>query len=129
MSIAKKGRRKLVRNDKVYYWSVKDSKEDDRFYLTIVSNDKKFIVKYMLNQRDKSSLFSPKNPLIVVMGKEFKGRNDVGKCCKMFFVPDWEDEIITHRIVGEIIDWCYMVEDVTELDYKGQILVDKKKLN
>lgn len=123
MGIAKKGRRKIVRNDRIYYWRVgMDCSDDDRLYLSIVSEDKHFIVSYMLGQKNRSHTCSPVNPLIIVKGRQFKGRTDVGGCWKRFLVPEWDDQVVTPRLVGEIIDWCMQKGHVQRVDYRGNLI-------
>lgn len=120
MGVAKKGRRKIVRNGRTYYWRVgMDCHEDDRFYLSIVSEDKHFIVSYMLKQKNQTLPFSPLHPLIIVKGRQFKERTDVGGCWKRFLVPAWDDQVVTPRLVGEIIDWCMLKGNVQEVDFRG----------
>lgn len=123
MSIAKKGLRKFVRNDRVFYWCVKeDDDDDDRLYLVIHSDDNLLHISYMLDQKNRLRAFSPKNPLIIVKGREFKGLEHLGGCWERFLVPDWADQIITPSLVGKIIDWCLTPEEVTRVDYRGEII-------
>jgi hypothetical protein len=122
MGILKKGKRKIIRNDRVFYWWVGENDDDDRLHLSIASDDKSFIVDYMLGQKDASRMFSPKEPLIIVKGKWFKGLSDCGGCWKRFLVPEWEDDIITPSLVAEIIDWCYVTEPVIQVDYRGECI-------
>lgn len=130
MGFSKKGLRKMIRNDRVFYWCVKnDNEDDDRMYIVIQSEDKKFSISYMLAQQDKERPFSPINPFIIVKGKEFKGLNHLGKCWERFLVPHWkEDDAITPSFIGEIIDWCFTNEDVTSVNYKGEIMSERRQV-
>jgi hypothetical protein len=128
MGVMKKKHRKIVRNNRVFYWHVKNGEDDDRLYLSIKSDDKKFIVSYMLEQKDTQRLFSPKTPFIIVVGKEFKGLDNLGHCWERFVVPEWEDKIVTPSLVAEIIDWCFTDEEVIPVDYKGKVLNKRRVL-
>ena len=123
MGVAKRGQRKIVRNNRTFYWSVRN--DDDHYYrlhLIIKSEDKKFIVSYMLEQKNRELPFSPKVPLIIVKGKEFKGLSDLGHVWERFIVPEWEDTIVTPSLVAQVIDWCFTTEDVTPVDWEGNVL-------
>jgi hypothetical protein len=123
MGISKKGLRKIIRNNREFYWCVKyDNDDDDRLYLVIKSDDKKFIVSYMLGQKDKNRAFSPINPFIIVKGKEFKGLSNLGGYWERFLVPEWENEIVTPSLVAEIIDWSLKEESIICVNYQGDIL-------
>jgi len=122
MGVSKKRQRKIVRNNRVFYWCVKDDRDDDRLHLVIKSEDKKFIVSYMLEQKNRELFFSPNIPLIIVKGKEFKGLSDLGHVWERFRVPEWKDAIITPSLVAQIIDWCFTIEDVIPVDYEGNII-------
>lgn len=113
----------MTRNGRTFYWCVRyDDDDDDRLYLVIKSEDKKFIVSYMLEQKNTERICSPKIPLIIVKGKEFKGLTDLGHVWERFVVPEWEDEIITPSLVAQIIEWCFTNEDVTPVDWEGNLL-------
>jgi len=131
VGIAKKRRRKIVRNDREFYWCVKpDEDHYDLLHLSIVSSDKRFIVSYQLVKPNIASLTpcAHNNPYIVVMGKEFKGLNNLGHFWERFLVPEWDDNIVTPALVAEIIDWCYTTETVTPVDYNGNILYSRRTL-
>lgn len=123
MGVSRKNKRKIIINNRVFYWCVKnDNEDDDRLYLVIISDDKKFLISYMLGQKDSWHAFSPKNPYIIVKGIEFKGLNNLGHTWERFLVPEWNDEIITPSLVAEIIAWSLKPEKVTPVNYKGDII-------
>lgn len=129
MGVAKKRQRKLIRNGKTFYWCIKyDYDDDGRLYLVIKSDDKKFSVSYMLGQRDKKRAFSPENPFIIVKGKEFKGLEGLGRYWERFLVLEWEDEVVTPSLVAKMIDWCYKIEDVVNVNYLGHIVSGRRLL-
>lgn len=101
----------------MFVWYVYEGYDDAGLHLSIVSDDRKFIVEYMFKEciSQKSSL----TKMIRVSGKEFKGRTDCGGCTKRFLVPDWDDNIITPSLVEKIIEWCFLEESIIEVDYKG----------
>ena len=127
MGVAKKRRRKIVRDGRDFFWCVKpDEDYYDLLHLSIVSSDKKFIVSYQLIQPNIKSI-TPcihKTPFIVVMGREFKGLNNLGHFWERFLVPEWNDAIVTPSLVAQIIDWCFTIEDVIPVDSEGNILGD-----
>jgi len=130
MGVMKKGNRKIIRNNRIFYWCVRyDNDDEGKLYLNIKSDDKKFIVSYMLGQRDGDSIFSPKNPLIITKGKEFKGLSNLGHGWERFLVPDWKDEIVTPSLVVQIIDWCFTEEKVTPVDWEGNILSSRRTIS
>ncbi len=120
MGVSKKGKRKIIVNNRVFYWDIGES--DDyygMYHINIVSEDKKFIVSYMLDQE------CLKEPYIIVKGKEFKSYN-VGGCWKRFSSPKWDCKVVTPKIVAEIIQWCFNEEKTYMVDYKGNYINLKK---
>lgn len=66
MGIDKRGLRKIVRANRLFYWCVYPNEDDeDLLYLVIKSEDNRFRVHYRLGQ-------SKDNPFIIVQGNEFK---------------------------------------------------------
>ena len=123
MGVSRKNKRKIVINDRIFYWCVKNDNEDDnRLYLVIISDDKKFLISYMLGQKDSQRIFSPKNPYIIVKGVEFKGLENLGHIWERFLVPEWNDEIVTPSLVAKIIVWSLKPEKVISVNYKGDIM-------
>ncbi|WP_079912538.1 hypothetical protein [Paenibacillus sp. 32352] len=103
MGVNSKGRRKLEYCDTTYYWNVHQDAEDyGRINLSIVSEDKKFIVSYHVAQTDYD-----KTPHIVVKGMEFAGlENHPHKGWVRVQTPIWDDRIVTPSLVKTIIEWC-----------------------
>jgi hypothetical protein len=122
MGATKRGNRKIVRNGRVFYWCVKyDIEDESRLHLIIKSDDKKFIVSYMIGQNNTKP-HERKTAFITNKGKEFKGLSNLGRFWERFIVPEWEDEIITPSLVAQIIDWCFTAEDVTPVDWQGNVI-------
>ena len=88
MAISKKGLRKIIRNNQLFYWCVRnDDDDDDRLYLVIHSENREFSISYMLEQENTALPFSPRNPFVIVKGKIFKGLDGLGVCWERFLVP------------------------------------------
>ncbi|WP_347380728.1 hypothetical protein [Paenibacillus pabuli] len=69
MGVNTKGKRKIVHGGRSYYWYDKEDDEDyGRIKLFIVTDDKKFIVSYEVDQSQKERI-----PFIVIIGIEFAG--------------------------------------------------------
>ena len=124
MGVRKKGRRKLNLNGRLFIWYFKEDEwnliENGQGFLSyepllnIVSEDKKFIISYKPNQ-SKSEC-----PYITIKGSEFSQQNDTG-CWQRVRTPDWDYEIITPKIVREIIEWCLnFKENLIFVDYFGK---------
>ena len=111
MSISKKGLRKIERNNREFFWYVKKDDDWNQSILSIITDDKKFHVSYILGQKTC--------PIITVKGKEFKGVDNLGRDWKQFHVPDWESNIATPALVAQIIDWCFVIEDIVSIDYES----------
>ena len=127
MAVSRKGRRRIVRSGRVFYWCVRhDDEEEYRLYLVISSDDKHFLVSYMLGQKDTARAFSPKVPLIIVKGREFKGLPGLGGRWERFAVPEWDDSVVTPALVGQIIDWCFTEAAVTPVDWRGNIAASRE---
>ena len=120
MGIAKKYRRKITVGERDYMWYVIEDLEDfpqtvDSYLhaLNIISNDKKFIVRYHLHQRD------PERRHITVIGPEFGGVLNPSPY-KRFLCPDWCPEgAMTPGIVREVIEWCAEPSSRVEVDWTG----------
>lgn len=119
MAVSRKLRRKIVRLDRVFYWYVAPDYDDAGVHkLHILSEDKKFIVAYELDQADKPNW----RPMLVVMGKEFEGLSGDYTGYRRVLTPIWQDKLITPKRVGEIIDWCYSKEkELILVNWMGEI--------
>lgn len=120
MGVNKKGRRKMVCNDRIFYWYVKSDDEDfGRIKLNIVSDDKKCIVGYEVGQSK-----NPKMPYIVIQGREFEGLDRSGwQGWARVQTPIWEDTIITPGLVKTIIEWCFhKKERLIVVDWNGDVI-------
>ena len=124
MGALKKKRRKIIVNNIEYYWYIVEefyysSFKDNDFgvykVLTIVSEDKKFIVKYPFCKSIDSDDF------IEVIGQVFGGDGEWGHGLQRVICPKWENKqcIITPSIVEKMIRWC-MRDKINEfIDWRG----------
>ncbi|MDC0764286.1 hypothetical protein POF51_26555 [Brevibacillus sp. AG] len=120
MGVNSKGKRKLEHSGRTYYWIVQQDIEDyGRINLSIVSEDKKFIVSYHVGQSTNSE-----TPYIVVKGIEFGGLENYSRQGWVRIqTPSWEDSFITPGLVKTIIDWCLLRKDrLTFVDWEGNLI-------
>ena len=85
MGIAKKYRRKLVIGERLFLWWVREIQPEDWLgpVLTVASDDKRFLVRYYLGQKEEQRF-------LVVLGPEFPGLPDAGGCWIRVLCPQWE---------------------------------------
>lgn len=118
MAVAKKGRRKIHVDGTDYYWLVRE--EIDHFdvgashVLIVVSNDKKFLVHYPLNQNGEHNF-------LVVLGPRFEGTGNFGGSWKRVECPKWEDgETIKPGGIRELILWSLSPKPTRNISYLGK---------
>ncbi len=121
MGIAKKRKRKIIVNDSEFYWYVAEDYESldlgTIHALTIASDDKKFIVKYPVQQKNGTHRF------LIVLGKKFGGTGKWGDSWQRVKCPIWEvSECISPKIVREIILWSLSKKEIIFVDYKGSLI-------
>jgi len=120
MGVRTKFKRKIIRSNRLFYWYVEPDFDDAGIIkLHIVSENKQLLVTYEVGQ------FSVKNktPFIVIIGEEFEGwtKEDIGY--RRVLTPKWSDEIITPKLIGEIIDWCLLKDkEITIVNWNGEII-------
>jgi hypothetical protein len=116
MAIATKYRRRISVKGRNFLWYVRE--DDDEFYLPtlhVISEDKRFIVAYLLNQCDTTRH-------LVVKGHEFPGLPEAGHCWKRALCPRWEiGSTITPASVRQLIEWCFDPDrHLTLVDWTGK---------
>ncbi|MGL4666667.1 MAG: hypothetical protein ACRCWR_01905 [Saezia sp.] len=127
MAFSKKYLRKIVCNERIFYWCVREDDDYGNHYLVIRSDEGLFLVSYRLGQKAMEGFCPPQNPFIIVKGREFKGLADLGGCWERFLTPlDWEEQVMTPRTVAKIIEWCMTEEPCTPVNYLGQIMPVRK---
>ena len=121
MGIAGKNRRKIIVNKRTYYWYVTEDVDSfpsvllsNLYALNIISEDKRFIVRYHLGQENENTRH------LTVIGEEFAGHRYHGSW-RRFQCPGWGGENhITPKDVRAVIDWCHEDnKEIVEVDYKG----------
>lgn len=119
MGVKRKYKRKFIHMNKLFYWYVNPFDDEGKINLYILSEDKKFIVAYEIGQASKQN----SKPFIVIMGKEFEGLSNDYTGYRRVLTPVWEDRLITPRLVGKIIDWCYSPKnEITLANWLGEPL-------
>ena len=115
MSVRTKKRRKLTIDDRLYVWYVIDDRDVPNYVLHVLSDDKKFIIHYHLQQPDDTRH-------LIVIGPDFRRVAGTGGVWRRFRCPEWDTEngVITPRTVRNLIDWCQSSGSVTEVDYLGK---------
>lgn len=121
MGVSKKNRRKIVVNQREFYWSVCEDVADfpetaasDLRAVNILSDDKRFIARYHIGQS------IPELRHITIIGPEFGGSIEPGSW-RRFHCPDWcPKSIVTPTLVREIIEWCLDASPRPEVDHAGR---------
>ncbi|WP_226383694.1 hypothetical protein [Paenibacillus massiliensis] len=87
--------------------------------LHIVSENKKLLVTYEVGQYSIKN----KTPIIVIIGEEFVGCEKDYIGWRRVLAPTWNDEIITPKLIGEIIDWCLLEDkEIQIVNWEGEII-------
>ena len=125
MAVAKKNKRKIHYKGQLFYWWVVD--EFDGFggmlSINIVSDDKKFLIKYFVIQKDTQ------NRYIIVIGEYFPHVERKTGNWVRFICPDFTAEnkttAITPKNIEAILSWCFLESKVLiPVNYKGEIIDD-----
>ena len=125
MSVAKKKKRKIVIGDRNYYWYIAEDYDDfpsdvmnnTLHALNIVSEDKKFIVRYYLGFKTDEKRH------LTIIGVEFNGLASNGKWRRVK-CPDWvAKNQVTPKDVRRIIEWCNEEKmEIIPVDHNGNEL-------
>lgn len=121
--MARKSKRKIVVNERNFQWYVAEELDGVAYLeadtiLTILSDDKRFIIKYPFSQ-------SGNNNFLVVIGKEFGGNGSFGKSWQRVISPVWEKgKSMTPGIVREIIEWSLSEKTCFFVDFLGNEIKD-----
>ena len=110
MGIRKKGRRKLVYDNKTYIWYVESDSESPYHILNVISQDKQFIIACPLKT---------KTPYIISKGKLFQNHRTDG-CWNRYCLPMDVPESITPKFVVDLISWAAMGSDAIAIDWDGR---------
>ncbi len=113
MGVRTKWRRRIRVGDRLFIWYVCEDYDSPDMVLQVVSEDKKFIVRYHLGQAD--------DPFLIVIGAEFTGVPDAGGIWRRFLCPRWESNSkVTPASVRSLIEWCLSSDKpLREVDWRG----------
>jgi hypothetical protein len=119
MGIAKKRRKKISVEGRIYLWWVQDDRDSNDMVLHVASEDKAFLVKYHLNQPEHTRH-------IIIMGRRFAGVPEAGGPWVRVLCPLWEDAgIIRPSAIRRLIDWAYDARQTrTRVDWLGRTVQD-----
>ncbi len=121
MGVAKKGKRRIVVDNREYYWHVKDSEDfylGASYSLNIISEDKQFLVRYPLLQTKPYE-----HNVLIVLGKQFGGVGKWGGRHQTVKCPNWETHgVATPSLVEKIIRWSLAEKDIQLIDHRGKLL-------
>jgi len=96
MAISHKKKRKLIHNEKLYLWNIKEDEDSYlKFYLDIVSEDRSVYLSYEINQTSDHFRY----PKISV------GQSDKMPTGMYCFFPPMADEFISTYHVRKILNW------------------------
>jgi hypothetical protein len=114
MSISAKGRRPIQVDGIAYVWWVAPDDDMLAMTLSVVSDDKHFLVKYALEQSDL-------HRFVVVLGREFRDVADCGGRWRRFRCPRFgASDMVTPGDVAALVRWCKSGGDVpVEVDWRG----------
>lgn len=114
MGARKKGRQKLDVEGRKFLWYVKQDDNSAAYVLHVLSDDKRFIVQYELNQPASFRY-------LTVLGKEFGRVSGTGNFWRRFQCPAWENNgAITSSSARRLIDWSQQSDVRTvEVDSAG----------
>jgi hypothetical protein len=113
MAISKKGRRKIICNEKEYIWYVQMDEDSPYYCLNIASGDRRILLSCPLGV---------KTNYVICKGKEFQGKKKTGTW-KRYITPVKIPEIITPKIVADIIIWAEEDGNAIAVEYDGVDIV------
>lgn len=118
MGVAKKGKRKLTVDGRRYLWYIaQDLDAAGMVALNVLSNDKRFIVRYYLAEPVATRH-------VVVIGAEFAGHTRTGPGWKRYRCPQFgTSSAVIPADVRSLIMWCHAeTSDRHEVDWRGQVV-------
>ena len=95
MAVSAKGKRRLTFEGKLYYWYVAEDRDSADYLLHIVSEDKKLVLEYRVDQIS-DAFIHPK--LRVVASPDMKPGIYA-------FFPPLPDETVTSTTVAAVLNW------------------------
>lgn len=110
MSVAKKGRRKIICDNQEFVWYVSQDDESDYYILHIISEDKQLILSVPLKAT---------TPYVISKGKMFQGQKTNG-CWNRYLLPLDVPDVITQKSVATIISWATGNLTATKVEWDGK---------
>lgn len=110
MSVRTKNRRKIIVKDNLYIWYLEMDNDSPYYLLNIVSEDKNLILSVPLHTE---------TPYIISKGKIFQNAKTNGMWNR-YLIPITIPEIITPKIVSEIIKWAVSETDAVIVEWNGR---------
>ncbi len=108
MGLNKKGKRKITFQDQIYYWHILSEFGDysSMLSLNIVSEDKKFIIKYYIIQYDTEESYTMKiiGDKFPKLSEQIKKRPVRINCPKLI---DDGKKNIEPKDVRLVLEWCF----------------------
>ena len=95
MGFSKKGKRKIIYNEEIFYWFVKRDEDYSTDYLNIIKEDRSLVIFYRVNQISDEFIHP----------KVFIEKSSRLKTGLYPFFPPLSDEIITPKTVSNILKW------------------------
>lgn len=110
MAISRKYKRNILCDGKKYVWCVyPDEDFEDRLVLNIVSEDKQYILA--------CPIANPFN-YVISKGCKFQGKTESG-IWKRYLYPQEIPDIITPKVISEIVRWAVSGDTANEISYNG----------
>jgi hypothetical protein len=106
MGVSKKGRRKIVVGDKIYFWNVEKDNDSPYYILNIISDDKYLILSCPLKAEVE---------YVISKGGVFKTKKTDG-CWNRYLLPFHIPDIITPKFVERLIEWSVQDTDTVRID-------------
>lgn len=110
MGVLKKGRRKIVYDNKKYIWHIAEDCDSPYNLLNIISEDKKLIL---------SSPLDTDVSYVISKGSFFQGNKSNGDWNR-YLLPFSIPTIITPKFVTDIISWATEKTDAVKVEWNGQ---------
>lgn len=116
MATTSKNRRPIEVDGRSYLWWVA-ADDETSLTLTVVSEDKRFLVKYRIAQNDDTRH-------VIVMGSEFGRWTGCGGPWRRFRSPAFgQRETVTPKDVAALVRWASAADDaVLEVNWLGHAL-------
>lgn len=113
MGVLKKGRRKIIVNEKSYLWYVELDYDSPYYILNVISEDKVLIISCPLKMS---------TPYIISKGNIFQNKKTNG-IWNRYLLPFNVPDIITPKFVSELILWVSQGNDAKEVEWNGKDII------